>query len=720
MQPYDAIASVIVLDVLLAAIVGAVIAAVALVLTRLPKLSATSRHVVWTLAIVAIGLAPFVAVGRSFATRHVVVHTAYAFPATGVATAPLPGPPSSDWHGAPSAVIPPQLHPAESDTTASDGSVLAKLPTWLPAALLAAWIVGAIVGVGFLVASLIRVGGLKRRSSPLSEAMSHELPWLTAVTGREILLRLSYEIETPVAVGFRRPVVLIPSEFTDDNGLADIEALVQHEHAHLRRYDDWTNLVQRVVERIFWWNPIVLIVGRRIALEREIAADDCVVASGEAPQRYAQSLWKLAREMRMPEHASVAPGAMFTRKQISIRIECLLDAGRNALPRLSPGVAWAAFAFGLVGVGTVAGIAPALEIDRTETIALHSAADRAAPEATPSPRVVYVKTSVAPGSGERRTVVASSSHHGRHGHHEHTDTHGATVAYVSSDGATPVAPSVKPPPSAPPSGLTTEQQAAIERSSKQLAGRVLAQVATGLSSERAAAALRAEAARDGVGQASSIPSIPPIPSSAVGGRSSLAELYRGCRGCDLEGKNLRGADLHGLVLEGANMANADLRGANLRGARLTGVILESAQLDGADLRDAVIAGSNLQHASLKNVRTEGLRLMGTAIDDADFRGTSVRPFVEACTGCDFANFDFRGQDLHGLHFRGADLDNANFAGANLRGASFAGSNIENANFHDADLTDVDLSGANYDNAAFRNAKITGIRWSGRNPPDPQH
>ena len=196
------------------------------------------------------------------------------------------------------------------------------------------WALGALIGLIGLAASVARVRGLKRRSSPLDGTLADELPWLTEVgPGREIYLRLSYETETPVAIGFRRPVILIPTELATADGLGAIESLILHEHAHLRRNDDWTNLLQRTIERVFWFNPIVWFVGRRIALEREIASDDAVVEKTGEAHAYATSLWKLAREMRMPEHAVVAPGALLTRKQITVRIEQLLDKKRARLHR---------------------------------------------------------------------------------------------------------------------------------------------------------------------------------------------------------------------------------------------------------------------------------------------------------------------------------------------------------------------------------------------------
>ena len=58
------------------------------------------------------------------------------------------------------------------------------------------------------------------------------------------------ETETPIAVGFRRPVILLPTEMATADGLTSIEPLIMHEYAHLARYDDWANLAQRITERL--------------------------------------------------------------------------------------------------------------------------------------------------------------------------------------------------------------------------------------------------------------------------------------------------------------------------------------------------------------------------------------------------------------------------------------------------------------------------------------
>ena len=147
--------------------------------------------------------------------------------------------------------------------------------------------------------------------------------------------RVASVVDVPVAVGFRTPAILLPTSLADaDETLAatgDLDQIVLHEYAHLERYDDWTNALQLVLVRAFWFNPFVAFFAARIALEREIASDDWVVARTGRAHRYATCLWKLVEAVKLPTRRVVAPGALFSPRQITVRIEQLLDSRRSAL-----------------------------------------------------------------------------------------------------------------------------------------------------------------------------------------------------------------------------------------------------------------------------------------------------------------------------------------------------------------------------------------------------
>ena len=111
----------------------------------------------------------------------------------------------------------------------------------------------------------------------------------------------------------------------------EFEQVLCHEMAHLRRWDDWTQLAHAVAQAVLFFNPAIYWIGRRLKIEREMACDDWVVsATGEA-RPYAACLTHLHELTRRAPAPQLAPGATTrTRWQISARVEALLQADRNS------------------------------------------------------------------------------------------------------------------------------------------------------------------------------------------------------------------------------------------------------------------------------------------------------------------------------------------------------------------------------------------------------
>jgi hypothetical protein len=151
---------------------------------------------------------------------------------------------------------------------------------------------------------------------------------------RRAALLATDEISTPIAAGFLRPAVLVPSFLVEQLSETEIAGVLAHELAHLRRGDDWMNLAQRLVEAVAFFHPAVLYIGRRLRLEREMACDDWVVALTGTPRPYARCLAKLAA-LAPAAGPELAPGAVARKPQISVRVEALLAKGRNGQARCS-------------------------------------------------------------------------------------------------------------------------------------------------------------------------------------------------------------------------------------------------------------------------------------------------------------------------------------------------------------------------------------------------
>ncbi|HWB12620.1 MAG TPA: M56 family metallopeptidase [Pirellulales bacterium] len=101
-------------------------------------------------------------------------------------------------------------------------------------------------------------------------------------------------VSVPVVVGILHPVILLPAALASGLAPNQLEALIAHELAHLRRCDPVVNLLQHLVEAAIFFHPAVWYVGRRIRVHRENASDDLVLAAGWQRLHYADALVRMA------------------------------------------------------------------------------------------------------------------------------------------------------------------------------------------------------------------------------------------------------------------------------------------------------------------------------------------------------------------------------------------------------------------------------------------
>jgi Zn-dependent protease with chaperone function len=140
----------------------------------------------------------------------------------------------------------------------------------------------------------------------------------TGVRGATI--GVSSRVGTPTAIGYVHPAIVVPDGFRRRVDESEWQAVLQHECAHLRRYDDWTKALQSVVQRVGWWLPGLWILGRALDLERELASDEDAAAATGA-RRYAACLLRLATT---PAADSAALALWGRRTHVAIRVERLL------------------------------------------------------------------------------------------------------------------------------------------------------------------------------------------------------------------------------------------------------------------------------------------------------------------------------------------------------------------------------------------------------------
>jgi hypothetical protein len=147
---------------------------------------------------------------------------------------------------------------------------------------------------------------------------------------RRVTLCQSDRLRVPTAIGFLKPVVVIPTWAMHELSTAELNSILIHELAHLRRRDDWTNLAQQVLKALLFFHPAVWWIENKLALEREMACDDAVLAETANPKGYAKCLISVAEKSFMRRGLALAQAAVNRVRQTSLRVSQILDVNRSS------------------------------------------------------------------------------------------------------------------------------------------------------------------------------------------------------------------------------------------------------------------------------------------------------------------------------------------------------------------------------------------------------
>jgi beta-lactamase regulating signal transducer with metallopeptidase domain len=145
---------------------------------------------------------------------------------------------------------------------------------------------------------------------------------------RRVKLCISDDVAIPAAIGFFRPAIVFPVWLFPQLSSEEINVILLHELAHLRRWDDWTNLAQKMVKAVFFFHPAVWWIENRLTLEREMACDDVVLTQTASPKAYASSLISFAEKLHNARGLALAQALVSRMRHMSLRITQILDAKR--------------------------------------------------------------------------------------------------------------------------------------------------------------------------------------------------------------------------------------------------------------------------------------------------------------------------------------------------------------------------------------------------------
>jgi beta-lactamase regulating signal transducer with metallopeptidase domain len=139
-----------------------------------------------------------------------------------------------------------------------------------------------------------------------------------------VLLRVSSAVTGPVTVGALRALVLLPVSALTSLSPEELEVVLAHELAHVRRADFFWNLVQTLVETLFFFHPAVWWISRRMRHERELCCDDLALSVCPRPLAYANALFELEQQRSRIGQLSMALDGHQPARTLGMRIARIL------------------------------------------------------------------------------------------------------------------------------------------------------------------------------------------------------------------------------------------------------------------------------------------------------------------------------------------------------------------------------------------------------------
>lgn len=200
-------------------------------------------------------------------------------------------------------------------------------------AVAALWAALTLWKLGQLAASAASLRGVARRATVVDAGES--LKALLDGTGengrrgRRAELCTSNEVERPCVIGFfgtrfLRPRVLIPEALLGTLSEVELGQVLLHEMEHVRRWDDWRNLAQKIGVALFPLNPALAWVEHKLCTERELACDDRVLRASAERKTYALCLARVAEFSLVSRGLALALGAWGRRPELVKRVQRIL------------------------------------------------------------------------------------------------------------------------------------------------------------------------------------------------------------------------------------------------------------------------------------------------------------------------------------------------------------------------------------------------------------
>ncbi|MHC4557685.1 MAG: M56 family metallopeptidase [Planctomycetota bacterium] len=355
---------------LIASVVAVVLTPLVLVIIKVARIKApVYRHMLWLCILICIVALPAIGLHGPKLTFEVL--PAKGQPAEAITPEGYYSDDVELARNAPAEIRSPRLISAE--TTVMDHANPSRL-FLVKAVLTGLWLVGIIFMLTRLFVGWFRL----RRICLAAEPVSGNGRFENMYGGRSKVL-LTSKVDRPVCFGLLQPVIILPREIYNNAAPEDLQMVLSHELAHIQRWDCWTNLLQRVIEAIFFFHPLVWYASSQLTQQREQICDNYVIEKGAPIMDYTKLLSRIAGQGL--EKTRFQAVALFEGRLVQ-RIRSLLDPKHNTQTKTScrAAVACAIAVLICLGFGTLrleakSGVDTLVGSDQTEQTGTGDVAD---------------------------------------------------------------------------------------------------------------------------------------------------------------------------------------------------------------------------------------------------------------------------------------------------------------------------------------------------------
>jgi beta-lactamase regulating signal transducer with metallopeptidase domain len=197
-------------------------------------------------------------------------------------------------------------------------------------AVLAVWLAGAIVMIGWSLFTLAVVSRISARAVPADRRLKTVQQAVSLQIGlkRDARLVLSGRLMTAITTGIIDPVVILPSSATTWSD-ERLRLVLSHELAHVKRWDGGIELLAHLATVLFWFNPFVWLAVRQLRIERERDCDNAVLNSGARPSEYATLLMDIAADLGSMTRPAWEVVTISQGSNLKDRLLCILNPSIN-------------------------------------------------------------------------------------------------------------------------------------------------------------------------------------------------------------------------------------------------------------------------------------------------------------------------------------------------------------------------------------------------------